>query len=265
MSYETVELQIEDGVAEITLNRPERLNAWNQQFGEDLRKAILEDAADPSVRAVMITGAGRGFSSGADLKDMLEQAASGAPAPDVGTMLRERYHPIITGIRELPKPVVAAVNGPAVGIGCSLALACDLIWAAESAVFGLAFVNIGLVPDGGSTFLVPAAAGKARALEMALLGDPVPAQQALDWGLVNRVVPDGKLLEDARELTRRLASGPTLSYANSKRALNKSVLGIMKEQLELEADIQGEMSQTKDFFEGVQAFVEKRDARFQGA
>lgn len=265
MSYETVELQIEDGVAEITLNRPERLNAWNQQFGEDLRSAILEDAADPSVRAVMITGAGRGFSSGADLKDMLEQSASGGPAPDVGTLLRERYHPIITGIRELPKPVVAAVNGPAVGIGCSLALACDLIWAAESAVFGLAFVNIGLVPDGGSTFLVPAAAGKARALEMALLGDPVPAQQALDWGLVNRVVPDGKLVEDARGLTRRLAAGPTLSYANSKRALNNSVLGIMAEQLELEADIQGEMSQTKDFFEGVQAFVEKRDARFQGA
>ena len=123
-------------------------------------------------------------------------------------MLRERYHPIIKGIRELPKPVVAAVNGPAVGIGCSLALACDLIWAAESAIFGLAFVNIGLVPDGGSTFLVPVAAGKARALEMALLGDPVPAQQALEWGLINRVVPDGDLMEEARALAGRLAQGP---------------------------------------------------------
>ena len=132
-------------------------------------------AADPAVRAVLITGAGRGFSSGADLKEMLEQAPTGEQTPDVGDMLRNRYHPIIVGIRELPKPVVAAVNGPAVGIGCSLALACDLIWAAESAVFGLAFVNIGLVPDGGSTFLVPAAVGKARALEMALLGEPVPA------------------------------------------------------------------------------------------
>jgi 2-(1,2-epoxy-1,2-dihydrophenyl)acetyl-CoA isomerase len=265
MSYETIDLQIDGAVAEVTLNRPERLNAWNEQFGEDLRKVILEDVADPSVRAVLITGAGRGFSSGADLKDMLERGASQGEAPDVGEMLRKRYHPIITGIRELPKPVVAAVNGPAVGIGCSLALACDLIWAAESAIFGLAFVNIGLVPDGGSTFLVPAAVGKARALEMALLGDPLPAQDALAWGLINRVLPDGKLMEEARALTRRLAAGPTLSYANSKRALNNSVLKIMGEQLELEADIQSEMAQTKDFQEGVQAFVEKRDPHFQGA
>ena len=139
---------------------------------------------------------------------MLEQGASGEERPDVGDMLRNRYHPIIIGIRELPKPVVAAVNGPAVGIGCSLALACDLIWAAESAVFGLAFVNIGLVPDGGSTFLVPAAAGKARALEMALLGDPVPASQALDWGLINRVVPDAKLMDEAALAGPQAGRGP---------------------------------------------------------
>ena len=252
MSYETIDLRIEDTVAEITLNRPERLNAWNQQFGEELRSAILEDAADPSVRAVLITGAGRGFSSGADLKDMLEQGASGGNLPDVGELLRERYHPIITGIRELPKPVVAAVNGPAVGIGCSLALACDLVLAAESAFFGLAFVNIGLMPDGGSTLFVPAAVGKA------------PASRALEWGLINRLVPDGKLMQEARALVTRLANGPTLSYANSKRALNNSVLKIMHAQLELEAEIQGEMAKTQDFFEGVQAFVEKRDARFQG-
>ncbi len=265
MPYETVDLRIEDGVAEVTLNRPERLNAWNQQFGDELRSALLEDCADDSVRSVLITGAGRGFSSGADLKDMLEQAVSGEPAPDVGDLLRNRYHPIIVGIRTLPKPVVAAVNGPAVGIGCSLALACDLIWAAESAIFGLAFVNIGLVPDGGSTFLVPAAVGKARALEMALLGDPVSAAEANSWGLINRVVPDARLMDDARDLARKLASGPTLSYANSKRALNNSVLKNMEEQLELEAQIQSEMTHTADFGEGVQAFVEKREARFQGA
>jgi len=263
MPYETVDLRIEDGVAEITLNRPDRLNAWNAQFGDELRAALLKDAGQDSVRSVLITGAGRGFSSGADLKEMLEQGAAGE-IPDVGDMLRTRYHPIIKGIRELPKPVVAAVNGPAVGIGCSLALACDLIWAAESAVFGLAFVNIGLVPDGGSTFLVPVAAGKARALEMALLGEPIPAARALEWGLINRVVPDDKLIEEARDLARKLAQGPTRSYANSKRALNNSFLKIMDEQLDLEADMQGEMVKTTDFIEGVSAFVEKRDARFTG-
>ena len=265
MSYETVDLKIENGVAEITLNRPERLNAWTAQFGDDLREALLTDAADPAVRSVLITGAGRGFSSGADLKEMLEQRASGGEVPDVGEMLRTRYHPIIKGIRELPKPVVAAVNGPAVGIGCSLALACDLIWAAKSAIFGLAFVNIGLVPDGGSTFLVPVAAGKARALEMALLGDPIPAEQALDWGLINRVVPDGDLIDDARALAQRLAKGPTRSYAQSKRALNNSFLQIMDEQLDLEADIQAEMVTSSDFIEGVSAFIEKRDPRFTGS
>ena len=263
MPYETVDLRIEDGVADVTLNRPDRLNAWNAQFGDELREALLKDAAQDSVRSVLITGAGRGFSSGADLKEMLEQGAAGE-GPDVGEMLRTRYHPIIKGIRELPKPVVAAVNGPAVGIGCSLALACDLIWAAESAVFGLAFVNIGLVPDGGSTFLVPVAAGKARALEMALLGEPIPAGRALEWGLINRVVPDDKLLDDARDLALKLAQGPTRSYANSKRALNNSFLKIMDEQLDLEADMQGEMVKTTDFIEGVSAFVEKREPSFKG-
>jgi 2-(1,2-epoxy-1,2-dihydrophenyl)acetyl-CoA isomerase len=264
MPYETIDLRVENGVAEITLNRPERLNAWTTQFGDELREAILTDSADSGVRSVLITGAGRGFSSGADLKEMLEQRADGGEVPDVGEMLRKRYHPIIKGIRELPKPVVAAVNGPAVGIGCSLALACDLVWAAESAVFGLAFVNIGLVPDGGSTFLVPVAAGKARALEMALLGDPIPAQRALEWGLVNRVVPDSDLMDEARGLAGRLATGPTRSYAQSKRALNNSFLKIMDEQLDLEADIQAEMVTSSDFIEGVTAFVEKRDPRFTG-
>jgi 2-(1,2-epoxy-1,2-dihydrophenyl)acetyl-CoA isomerase len=264
MAYETIQLSIDGGVAEVTLNRPERLNAWTDQLGLELRRAILEDSADESVRAVLITGAGRGFSSGADVKEMLERGSTDDGTPDVGKLLRERYHPIIKGIRELPKPVVAAVNGPAVGIGCSLALACDLIWAAESAIFGLAFVNIGLAPDGGSTFLVPIAVGKARALEMALLGDPVSAEQALDWGLINRVVPDGQLMDEARGLAQRLAAGPTRSYANSKRMLNNSLMRIMDEQLDLEADVQSEMAGSADFFEGITAFVEKRDANFKG-
>ena len=264
MAYETIKLNLDEGVAEITLNRPERLNAWTDQFGSELRSAIHSDAADDSVRAVLITGAGRGFSSGADVKEMLERGSEGGEVPDVGKLLRERYHPIIKGIRELPKPVIAAVNGPAVGIGCSLALACDLIWAAESAIFGLAFVNIGLAPDGGSTFLVPAAVGKARALEMALLGEPVSAEQALDWGLINRVVPDGELMDEARGLARRMAVGPTRSYAGSKRMLNNSVMRIMDEQLDLEADVQSEMARSADLLEGAAAFVEKREPKFKG-
>jgi 2-(1,2-epoxy-1,2-dihydrophenyl)acetyl-CoA isomerase len=263
-AYETIDLAIEDSVATITLNRPDRLNAWNEQFGNELRDAILSDAANADVRSVLITGAGRGFSSGADLKDMLEQRASGAAPPPVGDMIRERYHPIIKGIRELQKPVIAAVNGPAVGIGCSLALACDLIYAAESAYFGLAFVKIGLVPDGGSTLLVPAALGKARATEMTMLGENVPARQALEWGLINRVIADAELIGEAQGLAQRMAAGPTRAYGEAKRALNNSIFKHMDEQLDLEADIQAEMTQSADFIEGVTAFVQKRDPVFKG-
>jgi 2-(1,2-epoxy-1,2-dihydrophenyl)acetyl-CoA isomerase len=223
---------------------------------------VREAAADAAVRAVVVTGAGRAFSSGADLKAGFEPTADGAP--DVRTRLTQRYHPIITGIRRMPKPVVAAVNGPAVGIGCSLALACDLVLAAESAYFLLAFVNIGLVPDGGSSVLVPERIGFARAAEMAMLGERVPARQALEWGLVNRVVPDAELAEEARALAERLAAGPTRSYAGSKRQLNAWRFARMEEQLELEASIQQEMAGSGDFREGVQAFLERRSPRFQG-
>ena len=188
MSYEHLIWEQSEGVGRITLNRPDSLNAWNQPFGRELRQVIEADAADESVRAVLITGAGRGFSSGADLKAGFDQADDGMP--DVRKELVELYHPIIAGVRRLEKPVVAAVNGPAVGIGASLALACDLVLAAESAYFGLAFVNIGLMPDGGSTLFVPAAVGKARAFQMAMLGERVDSARALEWGLVNFVHPD---------------------------------------------------------------------------
>jgi 2-(1,2-epoxy-1,2-dihydrophenyl)acetyl-CoA isomerase len=264
-AYETVNLHRRDGAAKIELNRPERMNAWNRQFGHDLLDAITTCAGDDGVRAVVITGAGRGFSSGADLKEMDDHDVTPEGKPDVRKRLTEDYHPIITGIRRMPKPVVAAVNGPAVGIGCSLALACDLIWAKRSAYFLLAFVNIGLVPDGGSSVFVPARAGHARAFEMSLLGERVGAEQAEQWGLINRAVDDNAFEDEVDELVSTLAAGPTRSYAGTKRQLNNRIYWGMDEQLELEADIQQEMAASGDFVEGVMAFAEKRSARFSGS
>ena len=260
---ETVLWEQQGGVGRITLNRPDSLNAWTAEFGDALGQTINGPAADPSVRAVLITGAGRGFSSGADLKAGFEAHPEDG-MPDVQKEL-ELYHHAITGIRRLPKPVVAAVNGAAVGIGASLAFACDLILAAESAFFGLAFVNIGLMPDGGSTLFVPTAVGKARAFEMAMLGERVPAAKALEWGLVNAVHPDVHIQREADVLIEKLAGGPTLSYAGTKEALNRMLYPNMDEQLALEARIQHRLARTKDFMEGVGAFVEKRQPAFSGA
>jgi 2-(1,2-epoxy-1,2-dihydrophenyl)acetyl-CoA isomerase len=261
-SHETVDLTTDGPAARILLNRPDALNAWNEQFGTDLRDAVTTVADDDSIRALLITGAGRGFSSGADLKE--QRGADDGGLPDLSARLKEIYHPIITSLREMPKPVVSAVNGPAVGIGCSLALAADLIVAAESAYFLLAFVNIGLVPDGGSTAFIPARVGYARAAEMAMLGERVPADKALDWGLINRVVPDDQLESAASELMEKLANGPTRSYAGSKKLLNRRLYGDLAGQLDAEAEAQKGQGQSKDFIEGVVAFVEKRDPNFTG-
>lgn len=262
MSGETVKMEIGEGSARIVLNRPETLNAWNEQFGRDLKTAVDFVAGDDSVRAVLITGAGRAFSSGADLRE--QRATTEGDRPDLSQRLRELYHPILKGVREMEKPVVAAVNGPAAGIGCSLALACDLVVAAESAFFLLAFVNIGLVPDGGSTAVIPARIGFARAAEMALLGERVPAQTALEWGLINRVIPDGELGQAATLLLAHLAKGPTRAYANAKKLLNRTTFAGFDEQLTAEAEAQRDQGQTADFLEGVLAFAEKRPPRFTG-
>jgi 2-(1,2-epoxy-1,2-dihydrophenyl)acetyl-CoA isomerase len=262
LTYETVIWEQSGAVGRLTLNRPETLNAWTRQFGEELLSVVQNEAAEASIRAVLITGSGRGFSSGADLRAGFDPADDGKP--DIYKELHEIYHPVIAGVRRLPKPVVAAVNGPAVGIGCSLALACDLIMAAESAYFGLAFVNIGLMPDGGSTAFVGPAVGRARAFQMALLGERIPAPQALEWGLVNWLHPDERLMDEAWALARRLAAGPTRSYASSKQALNNFIYGDLDGQLELEAELQHALGRTNDFMEGVSAFVEKRDPAYGG-
>ena len=260
--YETVNLYRHGPGAKVELNRPERMNAWSRQFSVDLRDAITEVTGNPEVRAVLITGAGRAFSSGADLKEAAEDAGGGTV--DVYKILTERYHPLITGIRRMPKPVVAGVNGPAAGIGLSLALACDLVVAAESAYFSLAFVNIGLVPDGGSSLFVPSRVGFARAAELAMLGERLDARTALDWGLINSAWPDAEFAAKAEALLTRLAAGPTRSYAGSKRELNHWMYDRMAAHLELEASIQGELAASADFIEGVSAFLQKRPPEFHG-
>ena len=259
---ETVQLEIREGSARILLNRPDSLNAWNEQFGRDLGVALDFVANDDSVRAVMITGAGRAFSSGADLREQRSENQEGAI--DLSERLRELYNPTILAVREMPKPVVAAVNGPAAGIGCSLALACDLVVAAESAFFLLAFVNIGLVPDGGVTTTIPVRAGFARAAEMALLGERVPASKALEWGLINRVLPDADFETSSTLLLAHLAKGPTRAYANAKKLLNRTLYAGLAAQLDAEADAQREQGHTADFLEGVLAFAEKRPPKFTG-
>jgi 2-(1,2-epoxy-1,2-dihydrophenyl)acetyl-CoA isomerase len=259
---ETVKTDLRGGELRVTLNRPDVMNAWDKPFGEELLAALQQAASDDAVRAVTITGAGRGFSSGADLRAGFETTAEGKP--DVQKRLHEIYHPIIVTIRRMPKPVLAAVNGPAVGIGCSLALAADLIVARESAYFLLAFINIGLVPDGGSSLLVPERVGIARASEMAMLGERIGAKEALEWGLINRVAADDEFESTVDALAAKLAGGPTAAYAGVKHQLNEWLFGRMDAQLELEASIQQQAAASGDFLEGVQAFLEKRPAAFEG-
>ena len=262
--YETVNLWRAGDAAKIELNRPESLNAWDLQLGNDLLAACEAVRHDDGVRAVMVTGAGRAFCSGADLRDMQNRELTPEGHPDLRRSLRERYHPVLTGLRHLEKPVVAAVNGPSVGVGMSLALTADLVYARPSAYFLLAFVNIGLVPDGGSSAIVPARIGFARATELAMLGERLPAERAAEWGLINRVIPDPTFEEEVGAVLGKLASGPTRSYAGTKRQLNAWLYGGLADQLELEASIQQEMAATTDFTEGVTAFIQKRSAAFTG-
>ncbi|MGA9858073.1 MAG: enoyl-CoA hydratase-related protein [Solirubrobacteraceae bacterium] len=263
LNLETVECRRADGVAWLILNRPDALNAWTPQLGSELRQALDDVAGDPAVRAIVLTGAGRAFSSGADLRAGIAAQSPGG-GPDVGTPLRDIYHPLILGLRTVPKPVIAAVNGPAVGIGASLALAADLVIASRSAYFLMAFVNIGLGLDGGASQSLVARVGHARAFEIAYLGERIAAEQALEWGLINRIAQDGEIEADTAALAGRLAAGPPGSYAAIKRAINARSFDGFAKQLDLEIELQQERADSKDFLEGVTAFLQKRPPSFTG-
>jgi 2-(1,2-epoxy-1,2-dihydrophenyl)acetyl-CoA isomerase len=262
---EVVAISVRDQVGWITLNRPEALNAWTPQLGAELGAALAWAGAEPEVRVVVIGGVGRAFSAGADLKGLAGGIADPAAKVDLGAPLRETFHPAILTVRTLEKPVIAAVSGGAAGIGASLALAADLIVATESAYFLFAFAGIGLALDGGASLLLAARAGFGRAAELALLGERVPAAQALGWGLVNQVVADGQLEPAVAGLAARLAAGSAGAIAAIKRELNAAVLGGLEAALEREAALQQERGGSADFREGVTAFLEKRAPTFGGA
>jgi len=247
-------------VLTLTLNRPQRLNAITDDLLDSLTGSLSAAEEDGSIRAIVLTGAGRAFCSGQDLKAAAEEGGS----VDIRAKLRDHYGPAIRALRTVSKPVVAAINGPAAGAGFSLALAADLRIAAESATFVQAFVRIGLIPDASSTYLLPRVIGPARAAEMMLLGDTVDAERAAEIGLVSRVLPDAELLTQAHELAARLAAGPR-SIGYIKEALRLSPDNDFDVQLQVEERLQEESTKTADFFEGVAAFIEKRPARFSGA
>jgi len=251
------------GIARVTMDRPESLNAWTPDFARELLAALEAAVTDSDVRCVVISGAGRAFSAGADVKAPREVLPGGEP--DLATRLREIYNPVILSVREMPKPVIAAVNGPAAGIGCSLALGCDFIVAARSAYFLLAFVHLGLIPDGAASYMAAMRMGYTRALEMAVLGQRISAEDAAAYGLINAVHDDDTLAGAVDDLAAKLAEGPTLAYGNIKRALDAGALAGLRAQLALEPGIQQEHAATADFQEGVDAFREKRPAAFRGA
>lgn len=256
-SYETIKVGMSDGVATITLNRPESLNALNATMRGELLAAVKAAGRDEAVRAVVITGEGPGFCSGADLR-------GGGEEREFRRVLTDEYNPLITALRELPKPAIAAVNGVAAGAGMALALACDLVYAADDARFILAFGRIGLVPDSGLTRTLVRALGRHRAAALIFGGEPLPAPEALAAGLVNAVVPSSELASTVRAAATQLAAAPTRTIALAKRAINHAEDALLAESLAMEAALQELAGRTQDHAEGIAAFGEKREPRFIG-
>lgn len=255
---------LDEGVLTLTLNRPDRLNAMSQELIGRMVEQFDRALAESTVRAVLVTGAGRGFCAGADLAGSGAGDSGADGRPDIGAVMDRLYNPLIRSIRDLPKPVIAAVNGVAAGGGANLALACDIVLAARSARFGQAFVRISLIPDLGGTWYLPHSVGDARARALAMLGSSLPAEEAEQIGMIWRAVDDAALMTEATALARRLAAGPTLSYSAIKRAINAAATNTLDRQLDLERDSQRMLGKSADFKEGVAAFLAKRPAQFTG-
>ena len=263
MALETVRTELRNGVLWTTLNRPDKLNAFNEQMGSDLLEALKEGERNPAARCIAITGEGRAFSVGEDLNTNREAYDSGKPML-LGEVLKRKYNPIVQRIRKMEKPVVAGVNGVTAGAGLGLALACDLRAASDKATFHEAFIKVGLAPDSGTSFWLTRILGLAKAMEVSLLGEAIDSTMALNLGLVNWVFPDDKFNGELTRIVERLATGPTRALGLTKRALNRAIVVDMDSALEYETYLQDVAGRTRDHAEGVKAFFEKREARFSG-
>jgi len=262
MTYKNILFGISEGIATLTLNRPDKLNSFTAEMHGEVRAALEQLAADKSARVLVLTGAGRGFCAGQDLGDRAV-APGGAPV-DLGESVEKYYAPLVLALRALPMPVVCAVNGVAAGAGANIALACDIVIAARSASFNEVFCKLGLIPDTGGTYFLPRLIGSARATGLAMLGDRLSAERAEQWGLIWKCVDDAALAEEVAVLARHFATAPTLGLARAKQALQASGLNTLEQQLALEAGMMRELGYTEDYREGVSAFMEKRSPAFKG-
>ncbi len=262
VAYANILLAIDGGIARLTLNRPDRLNSFNDAMHAEVRDALALLAIDESVRVLVLTGAGRGFCAGQDLGD--RAVAPGDAGIDLGASIERNYKPLVLALRALPMPVLAAVNGVAAGAGANLALACDIVVAARSASFIQAFCKIGLIPDSGGTYFLPRLVGDARAMGLALLGDKLPAGDAAAWGLIWRCVDDDAFAAEIDALAQKLALAPTRALAAIKSVLRASPANTLHAQLDLERDVQRDLGRSADYAEGVAAFLAKRPPAFSG-